>query len=144
MTLKSLWSEFRYCLFLIFSLSTCIVGFFIGTIELPFLDPIITKITIPLFTISILLVTIYTLVYNLYYRESGIVTFILSLLFIAYPFIEFRFGIILFTLQSSLVLLAYGIGLSIGSGISIILEIYEKSEELREYMVEKSQNIYKV
>lgn len=139
----TIWEELRYSLFLSIALGTCILGFYFGSIGIPFDRLTLRTVPIPLFTISIALVVLYTYLYNMYYNESGFVTFIISILCMGYPFVEFRYGILLLTLQSSLVLLAYGIGLNIGSGLSILMTVHNKEESARELINQKIQNMFK-
>lgn len=143
MEVETIWTEVRYSIFLAVAFITCVLGFYIGTVELPFIELITSTINVPLFAISIGMVVLYTFSYNIYYRESGLVTFILSFLFIGYPVVEFRYGIILLTLQSSLVLLAYGIGLNLGAGVTVGLDYYDKSEKMRSYLDCKFRNMFK-
>ena len=138
MNTSSIWLDIRYALFLLVSLFTCTIGFNLGFVSIPFV-----QISIPIFLFSTALVSCYTLIYSLYYHESGTVTLILSIICSLYPFIEFQFGILLIDVQSSVIVLTYGIGLLIGSGVTVVIRMYNKQDKLREFVTAKSQNKFK-
>lgn len=92
--------------------------------------------TVILYDLTIIISASIIVVYNHYFRVSGIVSLVIGISLIVTAFIEFDYGIIVLNIRTAVISLVVGISLVFGSAPSILALLSVKSYKWFTYRVE--------